>query len=84
MFRAEIAYSLLNVSRERHEEFLLRLASSTPFENGIIGMLACFVHPGNSVYQARAAQTSSLSCFFHTIIDVLTKRTQTKQKISCE
>ena len=34
--RAEIGYSLLAVSAERHREFLLGLAGTGPFENGAL------------------------------------------------
>mmetsp|Transcript_38001 Transcript_38001/g.81718 ORF Transcript_38001/g.81718 Transcript_38001/m.81718 type:complete len:425 (+) Transcript_38001:50-1324(+) len=47
----EIGYSLLNVSMERHREFLLGLTSSGPFENGMIGLLAAFIHPKEALYQ---------------------------------
>eukprot|EP00435_Cladocopium_sp_Y103_P019408 s2822_g4.t1 len=48
---AEIGYSLLNVSVARHREFLMGLTSTGPFENGMIGLLAAFIHPKEAVYQ---------------------------------
>jgi len=47
----EIGYSLLAVSPERHREFLLGLTSAGPFENGMIGLHAAFIHPGEALYQ---------------------------------
>lgn len=47
----EIGYSLLNVSAQRHRQFLRDLSSTGPTEHGMVGLLAAFVQPQEALFQ---------------------------------
>ncbi|CAK8998421.1 unnamed protein product [Durusdinium trenchii] len=46
-----IGYSLLNVSAQRHRQFLRDLSSTGPTEHGMVGLLAAFVQPQEALFQ---------------------------------